>query len=85
MHESTETTTDIDTAPFFEAYAVGLIYASACTNLTNEEATVRLNHEHPTGIASGWAVSDDAAFASGQPNPCPCEQSPGRRHVLFSC
>lgn len=69
----------------FDAYVVGPVYASVCTSLSDEEATRRLNAEHPTGIASAWAVSSDATFSGGQPNPCPCPQYPGNRHVLFSC
>ncbi len=70
----------------FECYAYGLCYASVCTNLPNEEATRRLNADLPTGISSGWEVSTDATFAGGDdPNPTPCPDVEGHRHVLFEC
>lgn len=69
----------------FVAYGVGLVYASACTSLDDEAATIRINHQHPTGIASPWRVSDDPSFADGSPNPQPCPDSATHRHVLFSC
>lgn len=73
-----------DTA-FFEAYAVGLVCASVCTDLPLDAATARLNHDYPTGISSPWEPSQDATFADGQPNPCPCDETPGRTHYLFNC
>lgn len=74
--------------PFFQAYKVGLVSASICTNLSIEEATDRLNVEHPTGIASRWVWNSEAkTFAGGEPHPTPCERDPesGRRHLLFHC
>lgn len=74
-------------APYdFRAYAVGIANASVCTSLTDEQATARLNTEHPTGIDSPWSISPDDTFASGQPNPRPCDDLPAtHRHILFSC
>lgn len=70
----------------FEAYSIGLICASVCTSLSNEEATARLNAEHPTGVQSPWRISEDKAFRNGEPNPCPCEHHPKtHRHILFNC
>ena len=70
----------------FECYALGLVCASVCTSLTNEEAARRLNALHPTGISSGWEVAEDATFADGEtPNPAPCPDVEGHRHVLFEC
>lgn len=68
----------------FETYSVGLCCASVCTNLSNDEATRRLNLAHPTGIAP-WELSSDATFASGQPHPNQCEQRDDCRHLLFTC
>lgn len=69
----------------FEAYSVGLMSASVCTSLPLEDATNRLNAEHPTGISSKWRKSDDD-FRSGQINPCPCEKHPKtHKHYLFNC
>lgn len=69
----------------FTAYAVGLVYASACTSLSLAEATRRMNAEHPTGIESRWTVASED-FASGDQNGRPCDQRPDtHRHLLFSC
>lgn len=69
----------------FVAYAVGLLCMSVCTSLTPEEATQRLNMEHPTGITSRWAVADEE-FAGGESNPCPCPDHPEtHKHYLFNC
>jgi hypothetical protein len=70
---------------FFEAYSVGLVCASVCTNMTVEEATAELNRQHPTGIATRWSLSTDKAFRGGEPNPCPCNRHEGRLHYLFNC
>jgi hypothetical protein len=68
----------------FTIYSLGICYASVCTSLTNREATRRLNSEQP--VNSGWKVSKDKKFHSGQPNPCRCEDNPKtHRHILFSC
>lgn len=67
----------------FTAYTVGLCYASVCTSLSDEEATERLNTEHPSGVTP-WAIADEP-FASGAPNPNPCEDEDTHRHILFSC
>jgi hypothetical protein len=70
----------------FNAYAVGICYASVCTNLSVAEATKRLNEEHPTGIRPQWKLDDDPSFAGGKSNPCPCENNPEtHRHLLFCC
>jgi hypothetical protein len=70
----------------FTAYSVGLVSASVCTNLSLKEANQRLNEEHPTGIDSEWSLSKDKTFASGEPNPCQCEQHPEtNKHYLFNC
>lgn len=71
-------------APHFEAYTVGLCYASVCTSLDDESAASRLNWEHPTGVHP-WQIADDPNFAKGQSNSCPCPHRPGCRHILFSC
>lgn len=81
-------TTPTSTTPAeFTPYAVGLMCASVCTSLSDEEATARLNRERPTGISSAWEVSDDEFFADGtSPNPCPCHDAPEtHRHLLFNC
>lgn len=66
-------------------YAVGLVHASACTALGDDETAAAVNAGHPTGIDSAWRISPDPAFAGGEPNPSPCPDTPGRRHVLLVC
>lgn len=70
------------------AYRVGLVHLSACapTDLCEAEVEEEINYQHPTGISSRWKISDDEAlFASGAANGCPCEIDPTRRHWLLSC
>jgi hypothetical protein len=71
------------TAPDFVAYAVGLVYASACTTLPDELAASRMNVESPA--PHGWAIADEP-FANGDLNGRPCDQHPDtHRHLLFVC
>ena len=67
-------------------YAQGLVCCSACAPLDMQAADVELavNHQHPTGIASRWSVTDDT-FKGGQPNPCACDTDSTRRHWLLTC
>ena len=69
----------------FEVYSVGPCYASVCTNLSDEVATLRLNLNHPTGISSQWRMSKEKSFQGGLTNPSPCPDHAGNRHILFSC
>ena len=70
----------------FDVYAIGMCYASVCTSLSKVEAGRRLNVLHPTGLATPWKPSKDKEFASGGPNPCPCEDKPEtHKHYLFEC
>ena len=68
-------------------YGLGLVYCSACARegMTKEEVEAAVNAKEPTGIHSQWRVSEDKAFSSGEPNPCPCNQVKGRIHYLLSC
>jgi hypothetical protein len=68
-----------------EVYSVGLVAMSVCSDDTSEEIMRIANMEHPTGISSRWTLSDDSTFASGDPNPGPCEQDPSRQHYLLVC
>lgn len=70
---------------FFQALTVGVCAAAACTDMSDKEAVRRMNHDHPTGISSRWAISSSKTFSGGQPHPTPCEQVRGRRHLLFEC
>jgi len=44
-----------------------------------------VNTLSPTGVDSPWRISMDLTFASGSPNPGPCERDPGRTHYLLTC
>ena len=71
--------------PDFAVYSIGVVCASVCTRLPLDEATRRLNAEHPTG-GHPWFPSADKTFAGGEPNPSPCNQWPTtNRHCLFNC
>lgn len=70
----------------FEAYSVGLVSASACSSLSRKETERRMNLEHPTGISSGWRISKDKKWATGEPTPSPCNLKPKtHKHYLFNC
>lgn len=69
--------------PPFTAYAVGLCFASVCTDLPLDQAAARLNADYPTGVTP-WK-EHDGPFADGSPNPSPCQHSETHRHILFSC
>ncbi len=70
----------------FEIYAVGFVAMSLCTSIKDtEEIERRANMEQPTGISSGWKISDESHFRSGQTNPCKCEQGMEAMHYLMVC
>jgi hypothetical protein len=74
-----------DGPPPFFVYSIGLVFASVCTSLDDETATLRLNLQHPTGISSSWEICEHE-FADHSSNPHPCNQSPDtHRHILFNC
>ena len=68
-------------------YKNALHYCSVCTNVSDckriEELT---NLKNPTGIKSQWRISENKNFASGKPNPFPCENKPEtHKHYLMAC
>lgn len=75
----------------FEAYAVGIVTASACSTLSLEDTTQQMNLEHPTGLESEWEVAtqDDGTlepFRGGLLNGGPCDRHPAtHKHWLFHC
>ncbi len=69
----------------FTAYTVGLCCASVCTSLSVEEAAVKLNQQHPTGIESQWKPSEQPTFRGGVKNGCDCPDYPGNKHYLMEC
>lgn len=69
----------------FEVYSYGLVFASICSTLGVNQTVDRINEELPTGISSGWHLSDEN-FATGEPNPHPCNQNPKtHKHYLVNC
>jgi len=74
----------------FQLLAIGLVYASVCSSLPEQETTDMLNLVHPTGMVYAsdllWTPSSDVTFAAGQPNPCKCELRPDTHvHRLYTC
>lgn len=66
-------------------YSLGFCFLSACSCLTLEETTARVNEECPTGLDWRWELSDEL-FRTGELNPCLCNESPDtHKHYLFSC
>ena len=68
----------------FDVYAIGIVCASVCSNMSADETAGRLNREHPTGIGSQWQYSGDS-FADGAANPHTCEEDSECQHYLFKC
>lgn len=68
-------------------YRAGLVHCSVCApkDLSGPDVARGADLSHPTGLDHGWSVSSDTHFASGQTNPCQCEDDPERRHWLLSC
>ncbi len=70
---------------FFEAYSIGICYASVCSNKTPEEVVEEMNVWHPSGVSSKWELSEDETFASGEPNPNQCADREDCKHYLLVC
>lgn len=68
----------------FIVYSEGICFASVCTTLSVDDATKELNTRRPSGLHHGWSLSKES-FATGQSNPCACDQDAARRHMLFNC
>jgi len=69
-------------------YSAGVASLSVCYSKCTplEDVTECVNREYPTGISSQWAPADSKTFATGEPNPCPCNIHPDTRiHRLFHC
>lgn len=66
-------------------YKRGPFCCSVCApeHMTGEEVAREVEAGSPAGTGAGWTISTNPTFATGQPNPCPCEQTPGRRHWLL--
>ena len=62
---------------------VDLCTAGVCTELETDDATTRLNREHPTGTRHPWTPV--ATLGDGTPLPAPCPDDPKHKHYLFEC
>jgi hypothetical protein len=60
---------------------MGIFAASVCSRLGATETVHRVN-DLMEGVTS-WHLSDEQTFATGEPHPRPCEQTPGRTHFLL--
>ena len=66
--------------PEFTRLSERLLGIQACTSLSDEEATERVNRA-PSGTTNGWQLSTDPELA-----PVPCADNPStHRHVIFEC
>lgn len=68
-------------------YSEGILYCSACASrdLTREQVEALVNRLNPSGTSHGWVISEEL-FASGAPNPSPCNDHPELRlHYLMVC
>lgn len=77
---------DTQAAPAVQVYAWGLCAMSVCApeGTPREEIEREANRQFPTGISSRWEIADEP-FATGEPNPSPCNSSEGRQHWLLEC
>lgn len=68
-------------------YGVGICHASVCApaSMPIDNLLDAVNRLWPTGLDHGWMVATNENFASGETNPCPCEQTAGRIHRLLEC
>lgn len=69
-------------------YNHGLCCLSVCASNseTKESIVTSVNKSHPTGISSQWTMSEDTHFATGETNPCACnEHTTSHTHYLLEC
>ena len=65
----------------FVVYSEGLLFASVCSNLPQEEVESRMRRRI-NGTTGGWNLSDEN-FSGGESNPCQCTDHEDRKHYLF--
>lgn len=70
--------------PEIEVYSHGMLFISVCTRVSIERTLELVNQRFPTGVSSDWQLHD-GPFGGGQPNPGPCEEWVGYRHLLLRC
>ena len=71
---------DSQNTPEFMRIKESLLWIQACTSLSDEDATARINII-PAGTTYGWQLTEDPDGA-----PVPCEDKPDtHRHLIFEC
>ena len=86
MDQTAKAPTD-DTSVFFIGEP-GLVSMAVCVPaaLTREQIAAEVNAKSPTGISSGWTVSDAADLTDYDgPYPVQCPDEDGRRHCMVHC
>ena len=76
-----------DTDVFFIG-GPGLVSMAVCAPavLTREQIAAEANAKNPTGISSGWAVTDEADLPDDITTyPVQCPDEPARRHYMMHC
>lgn len=73
-----------------EVYGVGVCCASACvpTGMAQEDvedAVTKYIDDAAGSEGPPWKISEDSHFATGETNPCPCNQHAERTHWLLTC
>lgn len=59
-----------------------LLYTRACTSLSDEEATARINLLPPMGDHGEWVL----LTKEGEGGPVPCQDKPDtHRHLMWEC
>lgn len=64
--------------------ASGLCFKSVCVPVDWDHDKI-LSNVFPAGTTRGWQISKDPKFATGDTNPCQCEQEDDRIHYLLDC
>ena len=72
---------------YVHVYSEGPVALCACypDDMPLDDVITEVNRQRPTGIRSKWSPALEPTFATGQPNPCPCNATEGRTHRLFHC
>lgn len=85
MSDTDVPTTDLPEAPHDFYPNVGIVIASACTSLTDDQAATRMNSVAPTGVGP-WTVDDDPRpFNDGTVPGSACPDFAHHRHIRFTC
>ena len=72
--------------PDVQIYVQGIVMSSVCAPLEMPIGEVEdaVNLLSPTGIDNQWERADEP-FATGEPNPTPCNNDAARQHHLLNC